>query len=83
MTDVDAIARLLDVGFNAVFLFLLWRVYQDFMIEVRSHRQYMEKLVDKLLPVEDLPPVPAYRPPPMNGGPYISRTPTSLGENGA
>lgn len=78
MADVDAITKLLDVGFNAVFLFLLWRVYQDFMRVIERNSSYMEKLVDKLMAEDEIPPpaVRAYPPPP----PYSGRTPTELGE---
>lgn len=79
MADVDAIAKLLEVGFNAVFLFLLWRVYQDFMSFIERHITYLERLTERLLPDEDEPPpaVRSYPPPVM---PYSSRVPTELGE---
>lgn len=79
MTDVDAIARLLDVGFNAVFLFLLWRVYQDFMRFMERHITYLEKLTERLLPDDEAPTLPT---PPQRyqttQQPYVSRTPTEL-----
>lgn len=79
MADVDAIAKLLEVGFNAVFLFLLWRVYQDFMRVIDRHVSYLERLTERLLPEEDGPPpaVRVYPPPPPF---YSSRVPTELGE---
>jgi hypothetical protein len=81
MTDMDAIARLLDVGFNAVFLFLLWRVYQDFMKGMERHITYLEKLTERLLPDDEAPTLPTpparYQAPLVNG---YSRTPTELGE---
>lgn len=79
MADVDAIAKLLEVGFNAVFLWMLWRVYQDFIASINKHHSYLEKLVDKLLvDAEPQTAVRVYPPPPTM--PYSSRTPTELAE---
>ena len=75
MADVDAIARLLEVGANAVFLVILWRLYQDFVTDMRFERVYLHKLIERLLPDEEPPSV--YRP---SVADMYSRTPTNLGE---
>ena len=79
MTDVDAIARLLDVGFNAVLLWMLYTIYRDFQAQVKRHADYLEKLVEQLLPDNEAPTLPTppqrYQTVPQ---PYTSRTPTEL-----
>lgn len=77
MTDVDAITRLLDLGFNAVLLYMLYTVYRDFQAQVKRHTDYLEKLVDELLPPEEQEPAPPIQTTPRG---WSSRTPTNLNE---
>lgn len=77
MADVDAITRLLELGSNAVFLMLLWRVYQDFMSAVNRHANYLEKLVDRHMEDDEPPPQASRSTAPLG---WSSRTPTELRE---
>lgn len=55
MADVDAIAKLIELGVNGVFLMLLWRVYQDFLASVNRHANFLEKLTEQLMPEDEQP----------------------------
>lgn len=80
MTEVDSIARLLDISFNAVLLFLLWRVYQDFMRFMDRYITYQERLIDRAYAGGEPPPTQqGYRGPLANNN-WMPRESTNLGE---
>lgn len=78
MTDIEAVSRLLEVGMNAVLLFMLYQVWQTHVSQVKSEQEYMRVLVKFLMDRDATLPQPP-RPSANGTAAWETRAPTNLG----